>query len=69
MKKWRRAKKGKRIMGVCAGLADNIGIDVSYIRLAWLTLVLVPPFHHLLAIALYVALVFIVPEEEDYLDV
>lgn len=69
MKKWHRVKKRKRIMGVCAGLADNIGIDVSYIRLAWLTMTLVPPFYHLLLISLYVALAVILPEEKDYIDV
>ena len=61
MEKLRRAKKGKKLTGVCAGLARSIGVDASYVRLAWLAMALVPPFNHLLVIVAYVVLVWIIP--------
>lgn len=61
MEKLRRAKKGKKLTGVCAGLARAVGVDVSYVRLAWLALALVPPFNHLVVIAAYALLAWIVP--------
>ena len=63
MEKLRRQRKGKKLTGLCAGIARLIGIDASYVRLAWLAATLVPPFNHLVAIAAYVLLVWIVPVE------
>ena len=57
MEKLRRQRKGKKLTGLCAGIARLIGIDASYVRLAWLAAALVP------AIAAYVLLVWIVPVE------
>ena len=51
MEKLRRQRKGKKLTGLCAGIARLIGIDASYVRLAWLAAALVPPFNHLVAIA------------------
>ena len=54
-------------------MAKAIGIDVSYVRLAWLAMALVPPFNHLIVIVAYALLVWIIPEAdsdaEDYVDV
>lgn len=36
-----RDKANGKVMGVCAGLADYTGIDVLWIRIAWLTAVFV----------------------------
>ena len=73
MEKLRRIKKEKKLTGVCAGMAKAIGIDVSYVRLAWLAMALVPPFNHLIVIVAYALLVLIIPEAdsdaEDYVDV
>ena len=33
---WHRARHGRRIAGVCAGLAEEFGISVTVIRLAFL---------------------------------
>ncbi len=33
---WYRVRRGKRIAGVCAGLAEEFGISVTIIRLAFL---------------------------------
>ncbi len=64
MEKLRRQRKGKKLTGLCAGIARLIGIDASYVRLAWLAMALVPPFNHLIVIAAYVLLAWIVPAAE-----
>lgn len=64
MEKLRRQRKGKKLTGLCAGIARLIGIDASYMRLAWLAAALVPPFNHLIVIAAYVLLAWIVPAAE-----
>ncbi len=33
---WYRSRRGRRIAGVCAGLADEFGISVTIVRLAFL---------------------------------
>ncbi len=69
MKKLRRAKEGKKIAGVCKGLSKAFDIDVSYVRLAFVFLAILP-FITLWGMGLlYLALALIVPEEEDYIDV
>lgn len=64
MEKLRRQRKGKKLTGLCAGIARLISIDASYVRLAWLAAALVPPFNHLIVIAAYVLLAWIVPAAE-----
>ena len=64
MEKLRRQRKGKKLTGLCAGIARLIGIDASYVRLAWLAMALVPPFNHFIVIAAYVLLAWIVPAAE-----
>ena len=68
MEKLRRAKKGKKLTGVCAGLAKSIGVDVSYVRWAWLAMALVSPFNHLIVIAAYALLAWIIPEADSELE-
>ena len=36
MRTWYRSRRGKRIAGVCAGLAEEFGISVTVLRLAFL---------------------------------
>ncbi|MEE0510851.1 MAG: PspC domain-containing protein [Peptococcaceae bacterium] len=73
MEKLRRIKKSKKLTGVCAGMAKAIGVDVGYVRLAWLAMALVPPFNHLIVIIVYALLAWIIPEAdpgtEDCVDV
>lgn len=68
MEKLRRAKKGKKLTGVCAGLARTIGVDVGYVRLAWLAMALVPPFNHLIVIIAYALLAWIIPQGDERMD-
>ena len=37
---WYRVREGKRIAGVCAGLAEEFGISVTIIRLAFVLMML-----------------------------
>ncbi len=67
--KLRRAKKGRKLAGVCAGLGNFFGIDAIYIRLVWVLVCLFPPVSTLTAIAVYLVLGYMIPEETDYIDV
>lgn len=67
--KLRRAKKGRKLAGVCAGLGNFFGIDAVYIRLVWVLVCLFPPVSTLTAIAVYLVLGYMIPEETDYIDV
>ena len=68
MEKLRRAKKGKKLTGLCAGLAYALGLDVSYVRLSWLAMAVVPPFNHFVVIASYVILSWVVPNASLNVD-
>ena len=67
--KLQRAKKGRKLAGVCAGLGNFFGIDAMYIRLVWVLVCLFPPVSTLTAIAVYLVLGYMIPEETDYIDV
>ena len=54
--------------GLCAGLAYALGLDVSYVRLAWLAMAVVPPFNHFVVIASYVILSWVVPNASLNVD-
>ena len=69
MKKLRRAKKEKKLMGVCAGVARFFGVDPVFVRLVWVLVALFPPVSTLTAIVAYLVLGFIMPQEKDYIDV
>ena len=69
MKKLRRAKEGRKLMGVCAGLAAFFGIDAVFVRVLWILICLFPPVSSFMAIAAYILLGYIIPEETDYIDV
>jgi phage shock protein PspC (stress-responsive transcriptional regulator) len=55
---WYRSRRGKRIAGVCAGLADEFGISVTVLRLAFLLGTLVGGG---LGIVLYLVLWVVMP--------
>ena len=67
--KQRRPKTGRKLLGVCAGLANFFGIDVIFIRMIWVLVCLFPPVSTLTAIAAYIVLGYVIPEETDYIDV
>ena len=69
VKKLRRAKKGRKLLGVCAGLANFFGVDVIFVRLIWVLVCLFPPVSTLTAIFVYIVLGYVIPEETDYIDV
>lgn len=58
---WYRSRRGKRVAGVCAGLAEEFGISATPIRLAFVLLTLIggPGF------ILYIILWVIMPYRED----
>lgn len=62
MEKLRRAKKNKKIAGVCAGIARALEVNPSYIRLIFLVLGLVPPFSTLTIVLIYAGLAIAIPQ-------
>lgn len=44
-----RPREGKKIAGVCAGVARYFEIDVTIVRIVWIVLVFVPPVPGLIA--------------------
>ena len=68
IKKLRRPINGRKILGVCAAISNSFGIDVIFVRLAWVLICLFPPVSTLVAIVAYLAFAFIIPEETDYID-
>jgi len=69
MKKLRRIKDGKKLSGVCAGLAQFFGIDVIFVRMIWVLICFFPPVSPIVAVITYAVLSYIIPEEKDYIDV
>ena len=58
---WRRDSAGRKIAGVCAGIAEALGISVTVVRAAFVLLAL-PPFSGI-GIVLYLVLWFLMPAE------
>ena len=56
-----RLKDGRVVAGVCAGLAANVGIDVTLIRLGFALLTVFGG----LGVVLYLGLWIVVPDETD----
>lgn len=69
MKKLRRPKNGRKLLGVCAGLGKFFGVDAVFVRILWVLLCLFPPISTATAVILYILLGYIIPEEKDYIDV
>lgn len=64
MEKLRRAKKDKKIAGVCGGLGQALKVDSSCIRLIFLVLAMVPPFSTLMVGLVYTGLALALPKGE-----
>lgn len=61
-REWTRTRQGRRIAGVCAGLAQELGIPATPIRLAFVLLTLFGAFP---GIIVYVVLWAVMPYRED----
>lgn len=57
-----RANQGRMLAGVCQGIADYFKIDATIIRLVWVVLAIFSFAFPI--IVLYVACVFIIPNQE-----
>ena len=62
-KKLYRKEEGKKIAGVCAGLAEYLNIDVTLIRLAWALVF----FFGGTGLILYIIAAIVMPQESDIL--
>lgn len=60
-KKLYRSEADKKIAGVCAGLAEYVGLDITLVRIAFVALALMGGP----GILLYIILWFVMPEESD----
>jgi phage shock protein PspC (stress-responsive transcriptional regulator) len=56
MREWIRAREGRRIAGVCRGLADHFGIPVAALRLLFLASMLFGGWGVVVYLALWIAL-------------
>ena len=65
-KKLYRIEEGKKIAGVCTGIAEYFKLDVSIIRLVWALLILCAGT----GLLAYIACALIIPEKPaDIIDV
>ncbi len=58
---WHRSRKGRRIAGVCAGLAREFGLSVTLLRLAFVLSTLIGGW----GIIVYVVLWVVMPYDRD----
>lgn len=59
LREWQRDVAARKIAGVCAGLAEELGVSVTVVRTVFLVLAL-PPFSGI-GIVLYLVLWFLMP--------
>jgi phage shock protein C len=56
-----RPRAGRKIAGVCAGVAEYFDLDVTLVRIVWLVVTLVPP--GILGLIAYIVCWIVMPEE------
>lgn len=61
-KKIVRPVNGRKVSGVCMGFSDYLGIDVTIVRILWVLLTI---FFFGTGLILYIACIFIIPQDED----
>jgi len=61
-KRLMRPRTGRKIGGVCAGVAEYFDVDVTVIRVVWLIVAFLPPTIGLLA---YIVAWIVMPEEPE----
>ena len=64
MKKLKRSRGNRLILGVCGGIAEYFNIDATIVRLAWFLLAL--PSFGTLGLA-YLVCGFIIPEDDGFI--
>lgn len=64
-KKLTRPKDGRKISGVCLGVSEYLGVDVTVVRILWVLATLMFLGTGLL---LYIACIFIIPEDDGIID-
>ena len=65
-KKLVRLKDDRKLNGVCSGIAVYLGIDPTIVRLLWAVITIFTGF--VPGIVLYIACIFIIPEESGYIE-
>ena len=58
-----RSRKDRRVAGVCAGIADFLGVDATLVRIAWVLIALAGGP----GLVLYIVLAVVVPEEPEFI--
>ena len=64
MKKLYRSKTDYKLMGVCGGLGQYLGLDSTVIRVVWIVASLLGG----LGLLAYIACSLIIPQEPDYIE-
>ncbi len=59
-----RSRGDRRVAGVCAGIADYLGVDVSLVRIAWVVFAIAGGP----GVLLYIIMAAIVPEEPEFVQ-
>jgi phage shock protein PspC (stress-responsive transcriptional regulator) len=62
VKKLTRPREGKRIAGVCAGVARYLEIDVTLVRVLWILVTILPPIPGIVA---YIVCWIAMPEDPE----
>jgi phage shock protein PspC (stress-responsive transcriptional regulator) len=64
---WQRSRRRRKIAGVCAGLADEFGLSVTLIRLAFIVATVIGGSGLIVYVALWI-LMPLPPPDDSYLD-
>lgn len=59
-----RSRGDRRVAGVCAGVADYLGVDATLVRIAWVLFAMAGGP----GVLLYIILAAIVPEEPEFVQ-
>lgn len=59
-----RSRSDRRVAGVCAGIADYLGVDATLVRIAWVVFAVAGGP----GVLLYIILAAIVPEEPEFIQ-
>ena len=63
MKKLYRSKTDYKLMGVCGGLGNYLGLDSTVVRVVWIIASLMG-----IGVLAYIACSLIIPQEPDFIE-
>ena len=63
-KKLYRSRKDRKLVGVCAGLANYFALDPVLVRVLWAVI----SIFYGAGILAYIVCAFLIPEEPDYIE-